>query len=166
MRTNEAESWLPDDSATQNLDRPVCELHPCWQAFVIWTAQVTTPLALKQYETSKNMKAIGIQCQPSYYLLSPIWMSSCTSVMRIMLDTSPALLKIHASKFLMKRRMQQRSQCDSLLLTLLSLGVLAYCSFLWFTLLAFRPRLNVHFIETEVHPAHCTVSKTMWQEGQ
>lgn len=65
MRKNEAECWVPDDSATQDLNRPVHELQPCWQAFVISTAQVTALSALKQQETSSNIKAVGIQCQAS-----------------------------------------------------------------------------------------------------
>lgn len=86
MRKNEAECWVPDDTATQDLNRPVCELHPCWQAFVISIAQVTALSALKQQETSNNVKATGIQCQASY-LLSPSRMSSFISVMKIMVDS-------------------------------------------------------------------------------
>lgn len=69
------------------------------------------------------------------------------------------------SKVLLKRGMEQKLEYDSLLLTLLSLGVLAYCSLPLFTLLAFRQRLNIHLIVSEACPVHCTVSKTMREEG-
>lgn len=52
--------------ATLNLGRPVCELHPCWQVFVIWTAQATNYSCFEAAWNFKEHQSFkGIQCQAS-----------------------------------------------------------------------------------------------------